>query len=275
MATPVSGSAGRRNAPPSVPRGRIRRVNQLLIELYGERQPEPRDPLDGIILIILSQATNDYNCDRAFTALKAAFPTWEQALEAPVGAIADAIRSGGLANQKAARIQQLLRDIQADRNSLDLGWMHVASAADCEAYLSKFAGVGPKTIACVLVFFLNKPAFPVDTHVFRVVKRLGWIRPTAGTDEAHTTLKAMVPPDCMLNLHVNLISHGRAICRAAGNGGPHCVECALRKLCDYGSSLGAQELLATATPVRKTKSPDPARDPDFFVTIKQKKDLSA
>jgi endonuclease-3 len=149
----------------------VRRVNELLIEKYGDRQPHARDPLDGLILIILSQATNDVNCDRAFSSLKAAFPTWDLAMEAPVEKVADAIRTGGLANQKAARIKQLLREIYEDQGNFDLGWMHEASAQECEDYMSKFHGVGPKTIACVLVFFLNKPAFPVDTHVFRICKR--------------------------------------------------------------------------------------------------------
>ena len=249
-----------------VPRGRIRRINTILIDKYGERQPEVRDPLDGLILIILSQATNDYNCDRAFSSLKEAFPTWEEVLDAPLEAVTDAIRTGGLANQKAARIQELLRAIQADRKSLDLGWMHVASAADCEAYLSKFNGVGPKTVACVLVFFLNKPAFPVDTHVLRLARRLGWVRPNASAEEAHLVLKKLVPPDCMLNLHVNLIAHGRDICRADGNGGPRCGECPIRRFCDYGKSL-TQAQLRGSVPFRK----EPQRDPDFFVTIKQKK----
>jgi endonuclease-3 len=150
----------------------IRRVNDLLVQTYGSRAPAPREPLDGVVLIILSQATNDINCDRAFRSLKQTFPTWEEVLAAPVGEVADAIRSGGLANQKAARIQEILRQIQEDSGTLDLSWMRDASADECEAYLSKFHGIGPKTIACVLVFFLDKPAFPVDTHVHRVTKRL-------------------------------------------------------------------------------------------------------
>ncbi|MBV9866763.1 MAG: hypothetical protein JO316_15520 [Abitibacteriaceae bacterium] len=155
----------------------IHKVNQLLIEHYGTRTVETRDPLDGLILIILSQATNDLNCDRAFRSLKEKFPTWDAVLAAPAQEIADAIRFGGLANQKAARIQEILRQIKAERGTLDLSWMHGATAQECTAYLSKFHGVGPKTIACVLVFFLNKPAFPVDTHVHRVTSRLKRVTP--------------------------------------------------------------------------------------------------
>jgi endonuclease-3 len=237
------------------------------MERYGSREPEVRDPLDGLILIILSQATNDYNCDRAFASLKERFPTWEQALDAPVEEIADAIRTGGLANQKAARIKQLLGEIVADRGSLDLSWMHEASADEVREYLGRFHGVGPKTIACVLVFFLDKPAFPVDTHVHRVVGRLGWIRAKASAEETHEVLERIVPDDCKLNLHINLIAHGRAICRADGNGGPRCGNCVIRKFCAYGRGLKAGELKYLP------ETAAPARDPDFFVTIKSKRQM--
>ncbi|RYG61214.1 hypothetical protein EON80_24085, partial [bacterium] len=218
-------------------------------------------------LIILSQATSDVNCDRAFSSLKATFPTWEEAVVAPVGQIADAIRSGGLANQKAARIKQLLSEIQEERGDFDLSWMHDATAAQCEAYLSKFHGVGPKTIACVLVFFLNKPAFPVDTHVFRIVKRLGWIRDKASPDEAHRVMRTLIPEDCMLDLHVNFIAHGRVICRAEGNGGPNCGECTIRRFCAFGKGI------KVSAEKKKPSASEKNRDPDFFVTLKQKKKL--
>lgn len=256
-------------APDSVSPSEVRRVNELLREKYGHREPHARDPLDGLVLIILSQATNDVNCDRAFSGLKAAFPSWDLALNAPVERIADAIRSGGLANQKAARIQQLLREIYAERGDFDLGWMHAASAEKCEAYLLKFHGVGPKTVACVLVFFLGKPAFPVDTHVFRICKRLGWIREKASPDEAHRKLKTLVPDNCKLDLHVNFIAHGRVICRAAGNGGPKCGECLIRQFCAFGKDMNVSELNP------KPAKEETGRDPDFFVTIKQKKELKS
>lgn len=250
---------------------RIRRVHELLIEHYGTRIVETRDPLDGLILIILSQATNDINCDRSFRALKAQFPTWDEALAAPVTAIADAIRYGGLANQKAARIQEILRQIKVDGGTLDLAWMYEATAAECIAYLSKFHGVGPKTIACVLVFFLNKPAFPVDTHVHRVTQRLGWVRSQDSAAAAHYILEVAVPDECKLDLHVNLIAHGRALCRAAGNGGPRCGECFLRPRCAYGKSLDAQ----ANPPVEGQQLARPAsqRATDFFVTLKARPKL--
>jgi endonuclease III len=234
----------------------IMRAHELLRENYGSRKVTPRDPLDGLVLIILSQATNDINCDRAFSSLKAQYPQWNDVLNAPVESIADAIRCGGLANQKAARIKQLLREMHDETGSLDLKWMHEAPAEKCREYLAKFHGVGPKTIACVLVFFLDKPAFPVDTHVHRVTKRLGWIRPQAGPEEAHKVLESAVPDECKLDLHVNLISHGRFICRAEGNGGPRCGECFLKTLCAYGKTQKGN-----ASPAK------PVERKDFFVTV--------
>ena len=236
----------------------IVQVHELLKEKYGSRDVKKRDPLDGMILIMLSQATNDINCDRAFSNLKQTFPTWEKAMHAPVEKIADAIRVGGLANQKAARIKKLLGEIWDEQGNLDLNWMFDADAQTCRDYMKKFHGVGPKTIACVLVFFLDKPAFPVDTHVFRVTKRLGWIREKASPDEAHRVLENAIPDECKLDLHVNLISHGRAICRANGNGGPNCAACFLRKLCDFGKTQ------KTNSTVQRAES-KPRED--FFVTV--------
>ena len=234
----------------------IRRAHERLKQHYGSRKVTKRDPLDGLVLIILSQATNDINCDRAFTSLKTKYPNWDAVLQAPVEEVANAIRSGGLANQKAARIKQLLQEMHEETGTLDLSWMHEAPAEECRAYLQKFHGVGPKTIACVLVFFLDKPAFPVDTHVHRVTKRLGLIRPQAGPEEAHKVLEAAVPDEYKLDLHVNLISHGRFICRAEGNGGPKCGECFLKSLCAYGKTVKGK-----STPSK------PTTRTDFFVTV--------
>jgi endonuclease-3 len=239
----------------------IRRVNDLLIERYGARQPLVRDPLDGLVLIILSQATNDINCDRAFSSLKSTFPTWDEVLAADVEEVAKAIRSGGLANQKASRIQAILRQIKDESGDLNLDWMHQATTEECRNYMAKFHGVGPKTIACVLVFFLGKAAFPVDTHVHRVTKRLGWIRPNAGAEEAHRVLESVIPDECKLDLHVNFISHGRAICRAQGNGGPKCGACLLKKLCAYG------KLRTEDTTGEKPPSSTRFHGTDFFVTF--------
>ena len=249
---------------PAVASKTVRIVHEKLLEKFGHRTPSKRDPLDGLILILLSQATSDVNTDRAFSSLKATFPDWKMALDAPTSAIADAIRSGGLANQKAARIKEILRQIWEEQGDFDLGFLHDQSADECEKYLGQFHGVGPKTIACVLMFFLDKPAFAVDTHVFRILRRLGWIREKANVDEAHRVCKTLVPDDYKLDLHINMIAHGRVTCRADGNGGPKCGECVIKPQCDFGRDLD----VAAGQGVIST------RDPDFFVTIKQKRELA-
>ena len=249
---------------PTVAPNDVRIVHEKLLEQFGHRTPSKRDPLDGLILILLSQATSDVNTDRAFSSLKATFPDWKMALDAPTETIADAIRRGGLANQKAARIKEILRQIWQEQGDFDLGFLHDRSAPECEEYLGQFHGVGPKTIACVLMFFLDKPAFAVDTHVFRILRRLGWIREKANVDEAHRVCKSLVPDTYKLDLHINMIAHGRVICRADGNGGPKCGDCVIKSQCDFGRDLAVSPgkvVIASA------------RDPDFFVTIKQKKEL--
>ncbi len=249
---------------PTVAPETVRIVQEKLLGQFGSRTPSKRDPLDGLILILLSQATNDVNTDRAFTSLKATFPDWKMALDAPTEKIADAIRRGGLANQKAARIKEILRQIWEEQGDFDLSFLHDKSADECEEYLNQFHGVGPKTIACVLMFFLDKPAFAVDTHVFRITKRLGWIRPKANVDEAHRVCKTLVPDEYKLDLHINMIAHGRVTCRADGNGGPKCGDCVIKPQCDFGRDL-------KVTPGKSVIAP--SSDPDFFVTIKQKKEL--
>ena len=249
---------------PKVAPATIRIVHDKLLAKFGSRTPSKRDPLDGLILILLSQATNDVNTDRAFTSLKATFPTWKSALDAPTEKIADAIRRGGLANQKAARIKEILKQIWEAQGDFDLSFLHDKSADECEQYLGQFHGVGPKTIACVLMFFLDKPAFAVDTHVFRILKRLGWIREKASVDEAHRVCKTLVPDKYKLDLHINMIAHGRVTCRADGNGGPKCGECVLKSECDFGRDLEVKPGKGVLAPTR---------DPDFFVTIKQKREL--
>ena len=242
----------------------VRLVHQKLLEQFGSRTPSKRDPLDGLILILLSQATSDVNTDRAFTSLKNAFPDWKLALDAPTEQIADAIRRGGLANQKAARIKEILRQIWEEQGDFDLSFLHDRSADECEKYLGQFHGVGPKTIACVLMFFLDKPAFAVDTHVFRILGRLGWIREKANVNEAHRVCKSLVPDAYKLDLHINMIAHGRVTCRATGNGGPRCGDCVIKAQCDFGRDLDVSPGKAVIAP---------SADPDFFVTIKQKKEL--
>jgi endonuclease III len=213
---------------------RIRRVLALLRGRQGPFVPKPRlPPVDELVATVLSQNTSDVNSDRAFASLRARFPDWGAAARAPVGAVADAIRLGGLAEIKAPRIQRILATIEEREGRTDLGRLERLPDAEVEAYLRSLPGVGRKTAACVLVFSLGRPAFPVDTHVHRVTGRLGWVPAAASADAAHDLLAEAVPPDVRYDLHLALVTHGRTVCRARA---PACGGCPVLKLCAYGSA---------------------------------------
>lgn len=193
--------------------------------------PKPVLPIiDEIVATVLSQHTSDVNSERAFAELKRRFPTWEQVADAPVEQVADAIRSGGIADQKARRIQRVLAAIEDREGRIDLGRLHDLDDAAVEAYLLALPGVGPKTAACVLTFAMGRTAFPVDTHVHRIAARLGWIPANATAEKAHQLLAPLVPPEIRYDLHVAMISHGRNVCRAQR---PRCEVCVLSDLCAY------------------------------------------
>lgn len=206
-------------------------VHQRLLEVYGE--PTWRNPLpaiDELVSTILSQNTNDLNRDRAFNSLHAKFPTWEQVRDADVEAVIAAIRPAGLANQKGPRIQQVLQAITAERGSLDLSFLADLPVEEARAWLTKFNGVGPKTAAIVLCFSLGMPAFPVDTHIYRVTGRIG-LRPERMTvEQAHPYLEGLFPPETFYAAHLNLIRLGRETCEARK---PLCGKCPIRDLCDF------------------------------------------
>jgi endonuclease III len=210
------------------------KIHERLLEFYGE--PIWRNPLpaiDELVSTILSQNTNDNNRDRAFNALRATFPTWESVRDAKTSDVINTIRPAGLANQKGPRIQQVLKAITAERGGLDLSFLTDLSVEDAKAWLMKFNGVGPKTAAIVLCFSLNKPAFPVDTHIYRVSGRIG-LRPELMTvEQAHTHLEALFPPDTYYAAHLNIIRLGREICTARK---AMCEICPIQKLCDYGKT---------------------------------------
>lgn len=209
----------------------ILRVHRALIKLYGEpKWHRRRDALSQLIATILSQNTTDVNTARAFENLRARFPMWEQVRDAPRREVVRAVRSAGLANTKAPRIQAILRQLTKERSKLSLDFLRRMSIEDARGYLLRLKGVGPKTAAIVLLFAMNRPAFPVDTHIFRATKRLGWIPPRASREQAHVMLEALVPPEIYYPLHLNLIEHGRAVCKA---GRPRCEICPLRRTCNY------------------------------------------
>ena len=216
----------------AVDRRRVRAIHRRLERHFGELVPPRRgDPLEELVLTVLSQHTSDLNADRAFASLRSAFPTWAQVVRARPGQVADTIRSGGLANTKAPRIQAILRDVHEREGRYDLASLRGLSAAEAAAYLSSLPGVGPKTVAVVLAFSLGRDAMPVDTHVHRVTTRLGWIEPRTTEAKAHVVLSELVPAEILVPLHVGLIRLGREVCKA---GRPRCEECPLFELCPTG-----------------------------------------
>jgi endonuclease III len=215
----------------TAPRSLARLVVRRLLDFYGEpvwRNPLP--PVDELVSTILSQNTNDLNRDRAFESLRSQFPTWESVRLAEPLAVIAAIRSAGLANQKGPRIQQVLKDIFAERGSLDLTFLKDLPIDEARAWLMKHKGVGPKTAAIVLLFSIGRPAFPVDTHIFRITGRLG-LRPEKMTvEQAHACLETLLPPGMYYAAHLNLIRLGREICTARK---PACDRCPLSPVCNY------------------------------------------
>lgn len=220
---------------------RLPLILHVLDRTYG-RSSHARggDPLDSLIATVLSQNTTDTNSHRAFEQLKERFPSWDDVLRARPARIARAIRSGGLGGIKSKRIRQILREIERERGRLDLNFLKGKSLAGSRDYLTSLPGVGPKTAACVLLFSLGKPAFPVDTHVLRVSKRLGLLLRKTTMEQAHDVFMELLDSpgpsggeakwdaDDMLALHLGLVRHGREVCRARR---PMCSVCALDELC--------------------------------------------
>jgi endonuclease-3 len=210
-------------------RGLVREVHRRLRAAYGPLDPPRRlDPVEELVLTILSQNTSDVNRDRAWAALRRRFPAWDELARARPAQVAAAIRPGGLSNVKAPRILAVLREIRAREGAIDLSWMRDASDREVVEYLTSLPGVGPKTAACVLAFSLDRPALPVDTHVHRVAERLGFLPEGTTASRAHQTLASLVPLRLQVSMHVGLIRHGRELCRA---GRPRCEVCPLRDLC--------------------------------------------
>jgi endonuclease III len=212
-------------------RERATQVLGILKKEFGQPAwPNPLPPVDELISTILSQNTNDANRDRAFHGLKARFPEWQAVLFAPVADIEDAIRPAGLGPQKAPRIREVLRRINAERSRLELEFLRAMPPVEALAWLRRLPGVGPKTAAIVLLFSLGIPAFPVDTHIFRVSGRLELRPETMNVEAAHDHLAACFAPEEYALAHVLLIRLGREICRARK---PDCPRCPLRSFCPY------------------------------------------
>jgi len=212
---------------------RILRIHKLLLAEYGDHPWHSRDPVATLVSTILSQNTNDVNRDRAFERLRERFPTWEAVRDAPLKKLVEAIRPAGLAPTKAPRIREALQRVTAERGKIRLDFLDDLPLEEARAWLLSIPGVGPKTAAIVLLFALGKPAFPVDTHVHRVTRRLGLIPPRTSREKAHELLEALVPPEIYYPFHLNIISHGRAVCHARN---PECARCILQDRCAYYAS---------------------------------------
>ena len=215
-------------------------VHEQLLDYYG--YPEwrnPLPPLDELVSTILSQNTNDINRDRAFNALQERFPKWEEVRDADEAEVIDAIRPAGLANQKGPRIQNILLEITEQRGDLDLSFLKDMSDEQATDWLIGFKGVGPKTAAIVLQFSLEKPAFPVDTHIYRVTGRLGLRPKKMNAERAHDHLAGLFPADTYYAVHLNLIRLGREICQARR---VECERCPLQGLCAYYRSTQGNPL---------------------------------
>jgi endonuclease III len=211
-------------------RARVRAIRDRLRELYGRPVNHPHGhPIAELVRTVLSQNTNDRNRDVAYERLRERFPTWEQVRDAPLSEVEEAIRPGGLSQTKAPRIQEILRRLPHEGNRPTLDWLAGADRDEALGLLTGFPGVGRKTAACVMIFALGRPEIPVDTHVYRVGGRLGLFPARASFETAHDEMLAITDPEDAYELHINLITHGRRVCRPK----PLCDECALRRMCPY------------------------------------------
>jgi endonuclease-3 len=215
----------------------VRAIRDRLRQIYGVPLAKPHGhPIAELILTVLSQSTNDRNRDVAYLALRERFPTWDEVRDAPVDEIEAAIRPGGISKVKSVRIKEILEAITETApehgasfaEPLSLDWLASQPVAEAQVYLTSLPGVGRKTAACVLLFALGMRDVPVDTHVSRVGTRLGLFRPRASFVELHDTMLEITPPGEELELHLNLLRHGRRTCYARR---PDCAGCALNRMC--------------------------------------------
>jgi len=220
---------------------KVREITLVLEKQYGiPRREYSRDPLDVLIETILSQNTNDQNRDRAYRRLKSKFPRWEDVLKGETRSVVSAIRPGGLAEQKAKRIREILHWIREREGKLSLFFIKKMDDEEIKKTIGGLKGIGPKTLHCLLLFGLRKEAFPVDTHVLRTGKRLGFIPDRMDAEKAHRWMVPLVPEGKSLSLHLNLIRFGRSVCKAKN---PSCDACFVSGQCLYYQQRGCPPLI--------------------------------
>lgn len=208
----------------------ILRMEERLRKAFSTPKREREEPVDVLIRTILSQNTSDANSHKAFANLKNRFPDWEALLNAPIEEIESAIRCGGISNIKARRIKEILKRIKEERGSITLSFLNDWTMEEARKYLLSLPGVGDKTASCVLLFSFAEPAFPVDTHIHRIVNRIGIVGQKLSPNEISKLFEANLSPELSLSLHLNLIRLGREICRPKN---PKCEICPLKELCNY------------------------------------------
>ncbi len=207
----------------------LSQILPILITTYGDRPWRRRlEPAGELVQTILSQNTSDANSGRAYDSLMKKFGTWDNIAKADISEITDAIRSGGLADAKARYIRSALSALKAENHGFDLEFLRKYSVKEARAWLTRLPGVGMKTASCVLLFSLGMPAFPVDTHVYRVARRLQLIDNRLSVEEAHIELERIVRAEDVYRCHMLIIEHGRKTCRARY---PLCNQCTLAALC--------------------------------------------
>jgi endonuclease-3 len=210
-------------------------LHERLVGLYGEPIPgPPLPPLDEVVITILSQNTTDTNRDRAWERLRSRFPDWQSVVDAPVEEVEAALEPGGLHRVKAVRIRETLCEVRDRHGDYDLDHLLEASTADARQELASVKGLGAKSVNCILLFSLGKPAFPVDTHVYRILQRVG-VHRCRDLTRANDEMQEAVADEISYPLHVNLIRHGREVCLARR---PRCGVCGIRDLCAWPDKTG-------------------------------------
>jgi endonuclease-3 len=212
-------------------KAKVKKINALLEREYGIPKRERRvDLLDVLVQTILSQNTNDQNRDRAYRRLKSQFPRWEDILNGERRGVVEALQPGGLARQKAKRIVDILQWLKKREGKVSLTFLRGMGEEEIKETLGDLKGIGPKTVHCLLLFGLGREAFPVDTHILRAGKRLGFIPEEIDAEKAHSWMVPLVPKGKALSLHINLIRHGRFVCKPKN---PRCSDCFLKEECLY------------------------------------------
>lgn len=206
-------------------------IDDRLTERFGTVSNETTDPVETLVLTILSQNTNDTNRDRAYASLLETFGSLDRVLGQPLDVVAASIRVGGLHRQKGQAILHALQRIVEDRGSLDLGFLGDLPMEDSMAWLLRLPGVGKKTAGIVLLFSFGRPYFPVDTHIRRIATRIGLL---GKREDPHDRMNRLLPSDpaLMRRLHLHLIAHGRSVCKARN---PLCSTCTLLAGCAFGA----------------------------------------